>query len=80
MVDRVRSSWAVEPGLQTLIRGVGDYLMRVVGSVPNRFRLTAQSRRGERRLNGLVYYYDTVIAGFLETLLLHKTNANCAGT
>ncbi len=47
-------------GPQTLIQAVGDYLMRVVGSVPLRFHLTAGSRRGEREL----YYYDTDVVRF----------------
>ena len=38
-----------------LIRGLGDYLMRVVGSVPIGFHLTAESGRGESKL----YYNDT---------------------
>ena len=46
-------------GLQTLIQGVGDYLMRVVGSVPIGFHLTVVID-GEQQL----YYYDTDIVLF----------------
>jgi hypothetical protein len=49
-----------EEGLQTLvIRGVGDYLMRVVGSVPIGFHLTVVNN-GEQQL----YYYDIDIVQF----------------
>jgi hypothetical protein len=48
--------------LQTFIQGVGDYLMRVVGSVPIGFHLTAEIRMEEEVKKQ--YYYDTDIVQF----------------
>jgi len=50
--------WNKLEGLQSLIRGLGDYLMRVVGSVPIGFHLTSEIRMDGRRQ---LYYYDTDI-------------------
>jgi hypothetical protein len=48
--------------LKTLIKGVGDYLMRVVGSVPIGFHLTGVTAEsdGERQF---FYYYHADITG-----------------
>jgi hypothetical protein len=49
-------------GLKTLIQGLGDYLMRVVGSVPIGFHLIAEIRmEGKRHWQ---FYYDTDIVQF----------------
>ena len=43
-----------EESLRVLIQGIGDYLMRVVGSVPLGLRITLVTEEGER----LSYHYD----------------------
>jgi hypothetical protein len=47
-------------GLQNFIQGVGDYLMRVVGSVPIGFHVTVEIRTDGK----WQYYYDTDIVQF----------------
>lgn len=41
-------------GPSALIEGIGDYLMRVVGSVPIGLQIIVETEEGEK----LSYYYD----------------------
>jgi hypothetical protein len=50
-------------GPQNLIQGVGDYLMRVVGSVPIGFHLTAEIEMDKKK-QSYNFYYNTDIVQF----------------